>query len=184
MNNGRRILISLTLLLTVCLGLSMRASGVFAEKTDGLAANAHLLLKEASCLTVSKENGEIVLQQKLARNERFILRHRHSVHRSLVVEYLGAGPSGTIAILEGLFEDYGAGLPQKAEGGQELEFKGGKARLTLAPTNLPHIELRVGRVAEHTIILRDKEFALADLIEPGMVAILQINEKVCPHEYP
>lgn len=184
MSNGRRILFFLTLLLGVCLELSMHASGVFAKRPDGLAANARLVLKEANCLTVSKENGDVVLQQNLEPNERFVLRHRHSVHRSLVVEYLGAGPGGTIAIMEGEFADYGAGLPQKAEAGQSIEFNGGKARLIVAPARLSQIELRVGRVAEHTIIVRGREFALAERIEPGMVAILRISEKVCPHEYP
>ena len=184
MTYGRRILFLLALTLAVCLGVSVHARGVLAEKQDGLAAHAHLLLKEANCLTVSRENGDIVFQKELTEGERFILRHRHSVHRTLVLEYLGAGPAGTISILEGHYADYGAGLPQKAEEGQRIEFTGGKARLITAPTHLPQIELRVGRVAEHTIILRDKEYALAEIIEPGMVAILKISEKVCPREYP
>lgn len=142
------------------------------------------LSKRNNCLEVTRENGEAVFMATLADDERFILRHRHSVHRSLVEEFLAPGPGNTISVLEGRYQDYGAGLPQKAEPGQNIIFHGGKARLVLAPTYLPQIELRVGRIAEHTIILRDREIKLANLIEPGMVAIFRISEKVCPHEYP
>ena len=184
MTYGRPTILLHTLALAVCLGISVHIRSAFAEQKDGFAAHTRFLHQQTHCLTVSKEDGAIVFQAELAADERFILRHRHSVHHSLVLEYLGAGPSGTISILEGHYADYGAGLPQKAEGGQKIEFTGGKARLITAPTHLRQIELRVGRFAEHTIILQEKEIALAEMIEPGMVAILKISEKVCPREYP
>lgn len=139
---------------------------------------------DAFCLSVSDAAGEAVLQKPLAEHERFILRHRHSVHRSLVVEYLGPGPDGTIRILEGQYADYGAGLPQKAEKGQRLEFSGGKARLFPAPADLRRIEVRVGREAEHTVIHRDREYPLAGLIPPGMTAVFSISGAACPRAYP
>ena len=166
--------------IALCLGVVFvhsQARGSGATATDTIP---HV----AICLTLSTEDSQIVLQRNLAPQEQFVLTHRHSVHRSLVREYMQAGPNATVAVVEGHYSDYGAGLPQKAEPGQTLRFEGGNARLVLAPTYLPRIEIRVGRVAEHTLVLQSNEYILTKLIEPGMVAILSISEKVCPHEYP
>ena len=180
MHNGRFILHTFALAFAMCLGMAfahLQARGSEDSVTDKISP-------VATCLTLATEDGQIVLQRQLAPKKQFVLTHRHSVHRSLVREYLEAGPNSTVSVVEGHYSDYGAGLPQKAESGQTLRFERGNARLVLAPTYLNTIEIRVGREAEHTLILQDKEYILAKLIEPGMVAILSISEKVCPHESP
>jgi len=184
MKNADHSILYWAVLFGVCLvcvllpeSMTQAESGNTDAATRGAAPDRH-------CLSVSGEDGRTVLQKGLAEHERFILRHRHSVHRSLVVEYLGPAPDGTIVILEGRYADYGAGLPQKAERGQRLEFDGGAARLFPAPLPRQRIEVRVGREAEHTVIHRDREYPLAGLIPPGMTAVFTINEGVCPREYP
>lgn len=173
---------SILILLSVLLALFSFSENIHAaqQENPGFDDGA----PDAFCLSVSNENGVAALQKTLWGNERFILRHRHSVHRSLVVEYLGPGPDGTIRILEGRYDDYGAGLPQRAEKGQQLEFTGGRARIFPASAPLRRIEVRVGREAEHTVIHRAREYPLAGLIPPGMTAVFTITGDVCPREYP
>ena len=184
MKNVDHTILYRAVLFGVCLAcVLLPESMTWAERGNTDAATGDIV-SEQHCLSVSGEDGGVVLQKGLAEHERFILRHRHSVHRSLVVEYLGPGPDGTISILEGRYADYGAGLPQKAEKGQTLEFEGGTARIIPVPVPRQRIEVRVGREAEHTVIHRDREYPLAGLLSPGMTAVFTINEGVCPREHP
>lgn len=168
--------------------LACLACGLFAPPTATGKTREEAEIPDTQaapyCLRVADAAGKPVLAVTLLGDETFALRHIHSVHRSPVLEFLGSGPENTIAVLEGQYADYGAGLPQKAEKGQRLEFTGGKARLTLSGVYLPRLELRVGRVAEHTLLVHGREIALNTLIEPGKTAVFSIRQEECSPKEP
>ena len=138
-----------------------------------------LTADHAYCLELRAASGELVFSVTLAREERFTLRHIHSVHKTLVLEHLGFGPHDSIAILEGVYSDFGAGLPQRAEKNQVLSFKDGRAQLRFAQRLVPEIELRVGRVAEHTLIIRNSALPLTLWATPGEYLIFKAHGGIC-----
>jgi hypothetical protein len=134
---------------------------------------------QAYCLEVRTASGELVFSATLAREERFTLRHIHSVHKTPVVEHLGLGPNDSIAILEGLYADFGAGLPIRAEKDQVLSFKDGRAQLRFIQRHVPEIELRVGRIAEHTLLVGDSVLPLTLWATPGEYLIFKARGGAC-----
>ncbi|MDR1946925.1 MAG: DUF1850 domain-containing protein [Desulfovibrio sp.] len=151
-----------------------------ADPAGAATDNEHRKPAVPACLVLSRPDGGRVFTADLEADESFILRYKHSVHQSPVSEYFGACAEGDgIAVLEGRYEDYGAGLPQKAEAGQRLEFDSGRARLIVSTGCLPEIELRVGRLAEHTLIVKRHETRLAELSDPGTVLLFRVQKGRC-----
>jgi hypothetical protein len=138
----------------------------------------------AYCLELRAASGEAVFSATLAREERFTLRHIHSVHKTPVVEHLGLGPNDSIAILEGLYSDFGAGLPARGEKDQVLSFEDGRARLRFVQRHVPEIELRVGRIAEHTLLVRDSVLPLTLWAAPGEYLIFKARGGICEQRAP
>ena len=138
----------------------------------------------AYCLELRAASGELIFSATLAREERFTLRHIHSVHKTPVLEYLGFGPNDSIAILEGIYSDFGAGLPERAEKDQILSFEDGRARLRFAQRYVPEIELRVGRIAEHTLLVGDSILPLTLWATPGEYLIFKARGGICEQRAP
>ncbi|MDR0467169.1 MAG: DUF1850 domain-containing protein [Deltaproteobacteria bacterium] len=155
-----------------------------------LAADKHALSPPALaedqsyCLELRAASGDLAYSTTLGREERFTLRHIHSVHKTPVVEQLGLGPNDSIAILEGRYSDFGAGLAARAEKDQELTFEDGHARLQFARRHVPEIELRVGRVAEHTLIVRAGELPLTLWASPGEYLVFKARGGICAQRTP
>jgi hypothetical protein len=143
-----------------------------------------LTAERAYCLELRAASGEVVFSATLAREERFTLRHIHSVHKTPVVEHLGFGPNDSIAILEGLYSDFGAGLPERSERDQVLSFEEGRARLLFTQRYVPEIELRVGRIAEHTLIVGDRVLPLTLWATPGEYLVFKARGGVCEQRAP
>jgi hypothetical protein len=138
----------------------------------------------AYCLEVRAPSGELVFSKTLAREERFSLRHIHSVHKTPVLEHLGFSPNDSIAILEGHYVDFGAGLPVRGEKDQVFSFEDGRARLSFMQRHMPEIELRVGRIAEHTLLVGDSVLPLAQWVTPGEYLIFKARGGTCEQRTP
>jgi hypothetical protein len=143
-----------------------------------------LAADRAYCLELRAASGELVFFATLAREERFTLRHIHSVHKTPVLEHLGFGPNDSIAILEGEYADFGAGLPIRGEKDQILSFEDGRARLRFAQRYVPEIELRVGRLAEHTLLVGDSVLPLTLWATPGEYLVFKARGGICGQRAP
>jgi hypothetical protein len=138
-----------------------------------------LAADRAYCLELRAAAGDLVFSTTLAHEERFTLRHIHSVHKTPVLEHLGFGPNDSIAILEGEYADFGAGLPERGEKDQILSFEDGRARLRFVQRYVPEIELRVGRIAEHTLLVNDSVLPLTLWATPGEYLIFKARGGTC-----
>jgi len=173
----------------VCLAFLLAAMGLMFSAPLLAAENQSppspsLTADHAYCLNVRAASGELVFSATLAREERFTLRHIHSVHKTPVLEHLGFGPNDSIAILEGIYADFGAGLPQRAEKDQVLSFKDGHAQLRFAQRLVPEIELRVGRIAEHTLLVGDSVLPLTLWAAPGEYLVFKARGGICGQREP
>ena len=167
----------------VCLALLLAMRLMFSAPLPAAEGqhpfSASLAVDRAYCLELRAASGERVFAVTLAREECFTLRHIHSVHKTPVLERLGFGPNDSIAILEGIYADFGAGLADHAEKDQFLSFEDGRARLRFAQRYVPEIELRVGRVAEHTLLVGDSVLPLTLWAAPGEYLIFKARGGVC-----
>ena len=163
----------------ICLAFFLAAMGFM------FSVSLHAAESQSSyCLELRAASGELVYSVTLAREERFTLRHIHSVHKTPVVEHLGFGPNDSIAILEARYADFGAGLSERAEKEQVFSFEDGRARLRFAQYHVPEIELRVGRIAEHTLLVGDSVLPLARWVTPGEYLVFKARGGVCEQRAP
>ena len=161
---------------TCCLFFSALCLSLWAHAAE---KPAPLMAEQAYCLEVRATCGRTVFSQTLAREESFTLRHIHSVHKTPVLEDLGFGPGDSIAILEGRYADFGAGLPERSEKNQTLSFGKGQAKLRFTQRHVPEIELRVGRIAEHTLLVGDQAWPLTLWAAPGEYLVFKARGGVC-----
>ncbi|MDR2801108.1 MAG: DUF1850 domain-containing protein [Desulfovibrio sp.] len=152
-----------------------------AEADDG---GGRTVPARAYCLELRSADGELVFSDNIAPGGTFVLRHIHSVHKTPVEETLGLGPGNSVAILEGRYSDFGAGLSEHAEKDQAFSFAGGEARLIFSQRSVPNIEIRVGRFAKHTLIVKGKPHRLALWVRPGEYVVLQTLEGACTPRAP
>lgn len=112
------------------------------------------------------EDGKLLFSAPLREVEGFQICFIHSVNRRPVCDTLRVR-GGELVIVSSRFDSFGAGMPDGST--QEgvlrrlsdgwLEWRIGRA--------VPEVTLRVGRSAEHRLLLKGKEVALSQLASPG-----------------
>jgi hypothetical protein len=106
--------------------------------------------------------------------EEFVLSFIHSVNRRPVYDTLRA-QSDSIVIVKSRFDAFGAGMPESStEEGTLALLPDGWLEWTVN-RRVPEIILRVGRVANHTLMFRGREIRLADLAEPGSALSFRVR---------
>ncbi len=131
----RRLFIGLMLLLGVCAFL--------------------FIFQKHTWLSLSVDNGkgqERVLMAYLPEDSRFCVRFKHSVALTPVEEWFVA-QKGQVSLRSTVYEDFGAGLPHDAHNGREMHVENGKIVITGYTLNMHAMYVRVGRVAEHELII-------------------------------
>lgn len=103
-------------------------------------------------LTVRNEAGVIVFSNPLSAGQEFGIRFVHSVALSPVEEWFVA-EDGLLALQRTVYQDFGAGLPHEAAKGQRMTFAQGQIVLSGFTLKLAQMDVRVGRVAEHQLLL-------------------------------
>ncbi len=103
----------------------------------------------------------------------FAIRYKHSVALTPVEDWF-AVVHGVIELQRSEYQDFGAGLPHAPEQGQSMRFEGGRIIMDGYRRPLPTFDVRVGRVARHTLLLNDasgkrKAIPLDSLARPGQV---------------
>ncbi len=103
---------------------------------------------------------------------RFCVRFKHSVALTPVEEWFVA-QDGQIALQSTVYEDFGAGLPHDVAEGQEMLVQDGKVVIHGYTLRMPTLYVRVGRVAEHTLMVEktfgiiEQKLRLESLVKPG-----------------
>ncbi len=105
-----------------------------------------LLLKNA-------QGGEIA-HYALAPSQRFAIRYIHSVAQTPVEDHFRL-KNGKIILDKTVYHDFGAGLPHQPEGSQSMRLENGSIVITGYQKEFSSFDLRVGRVAKHTLLLPD-----------------------------
>lgn len=103
-------------------------------------------------LTVRNASGSMVFSNPLSEGQEFGIRFTHSVALSPVEEWFVA-EEGRIALQRTVYQDFGAGLPHDVDKGQRMTFANGRIVLSGFSLKLPQMDVRVGRVAEHQLLL-------------------------------
>lgn len=161
---------------------------LIALQLFGLSANASsvslvLALKDKDgvpLLTVPVKNGSV-----------FAIRYTHSVAQTPVTDFFIIR-DGSIWLDKTIYHDFGAGLPHQPEAGQQMTQKNGELIISGYNRKLPQFALRVGRVANHMLLLlkngltdkNDMEIRLDELAPPGSVinfAVEAADGQTRPH---
>ncbi len=152
----------------------MRQYG-FAFTLLSLLFAGYWLLHDRAWLSISQDtvNGSHVLYlTQLPEKSRFCVRFKHSVALTPVEEWFVAH-NGQVALKSTVYEDFGAGLPHDIAEGQSMKVDDGKVIITGQKMFMYAMYVRVGRVAEHELIIEKERgvpfhsFRLDTLAKPG-----------------
>ena len=122
-------------------------------------------------LVLSDSTGKELLAVPMGEGDEFAIRYTHSVAQSPVEDWFSV-EDGIIYLEKTVYQDFGAGLPHNADEGQIMDFGGGRISISDFHRALPAFDLRVGRTANHTLLLEQddgttREIPLNTLIKPG-----------------
>ncbi|MBO4334685.1 MAG: DUF1850 domain-containing protein [Desulfovibrio sp.] len=122
-------------------------------------------------LVVQDSQKTVLFQKEMREGQCFGIRFIHSVAKSPVEDWYCVH-DGTLFLEKTVYQDFGAGLPHCAEAGQSMRFEKDKILIEGFHRKLPEFTVRVGRIAEHTLLFpKDNgtydELALKELANPG-----------------
>ncbi|RPJ77153.1 MAG: DUF1850 domain-containing protein [Desulfobacteraceae bacterium] len=122
---------------------------------------------------VDARDGRVLLCARVNSGEEMVLAFVHSVNRRPVYDTLRV-EADHLVIVGSRFDAFGAGMPEAstAEGTLRVAADGWLEWTVNHP--VPEITVRVGRVADHRLRLRDREIPLSSLAEPGAPLTLRI----------
>lgn len=119
-------------------------------------------------IVVDGETNRILYKTTFTSQDIFVIKFIHSIHLTPVYEYYQISDSMDIILTEVHFDTYSVGMPSDLNKGEVLELKDGEIIIKNMQRILPYIDLRVGQViADHRLIIGDKEIRLADIASPG-----------------
>ncbi len=131
----------------------------------------HLVLE-----IVQAETGKVMLCAEMADSEEFVLSFNHSVNKRPVYDTLRVARNHLV-IVKSRFDSFGAGMPETStEQGTFRVAEDGWLEWTINRP-LPEVIVRVGRVANHTLLLKGRETRLADLADPGAPLAMRVQSR-------
>ncbi len=136
------------------------------------------LAQDKYLLALVNDNGKILFKQAIRNNDQFAIRFTHSVAKTPVTDYFMIR-DGKIFLDKTIYHDFGAGLPHAPEDGQKMKAEHGEISITGFNREIPDLEVRVGRIANHKLLLfqksgKTREIPLKKLSKPGSVIIFKI----------
>jgi hypothetical protein len=117
---------------------------------DAQERNKELVIRDA-------RSGDVVWSAKLSEGETFSIRYIHSVDKLPVHEFY-INEDGELILTGIKVIDFGAGLDYVGEG--DLRMEGKWTYIDNLQRKIDSLPLRVGSIADHTLIYRDKEIYL------------------------
>ena len=118
--------------------------------------------------------------KELPKNAMFGIRFIHSVAKSPVEEWFSIQQDGLV-LQKTVYNDFGAGLPYQPEAGQTMEFTSGHITISGYNRKFQKFDVRVGRIAEHTLLLPKEnttyeELPLAKLSPAGSALTFTVRK--------
>lgn len=121
----------------------------------------------AQVLEISLLTDQRVVWRSLAdRGEEFVISYVHSVNKRPVFDTLRLD-GDRIVIVKSRFDSFGAGMPESSTGDGTLEFAPNGWLQWTVNRPVTDFVVRVGRVADHRLFFRGKEYPLSAIGEPG-----------------
>lgn len=102
-------------------------------------------------LALFAENGEHLFTCPAPEGFAFGIRFTHSVALSPVEDWFSV-KDGVIHLDKTVYQDFGAGLPHEPEPGQTMKTEGGHIVISGYDRALPSFTVRVGRIANHSLL--------------------------------
>ncbi|MGB7998815.1 MAG: DUF1850 domain-containing protein [Anaerobacillus sp.] len=98
----------------------------------------------------------------------FDIRYTHSVHKTPVQESYYVSDSGEIVQYELSYQNFAIGMPSNAAEGERFVQDEDGYKIKDMNRKFPYIDLRTGQVvANHMLLVQDKEIEFSKIIEPG-----------------
>ena len=141
---------------------------------------------EKQALVLRGKAGNTLLACPAPEGFVFGIRFVHSVAKSPVEEWFVVR-RGVLHLDKTVYHDFGAGLPHNPEPGQTMRAEGGRIVMSGYDRPLPEFTTRVGRVAEHALLLPPgcgprTELRLDALAPPGSpITFTLLPQEHIPH---
>jgi len=118
------------------------------------------------------ESSAPLLCAKMRAGEEIVLAFVHSVNRRPVYDTIRVA-SDRLVVVKSVFDSFGAGMPEAStEEGTLRVAENGWLEWTINRP-MPEVVVRIGWVANHTLRLKGRQVALADLAPPGTAVALR-----------
>lgn len=127
-------------------------------------------------LRLADVDGRIRFTRPVAVGDVFTIAFLHSYAKSPVEEMFEVAGAGEFRLRETRYADFGAGLPHEPEPGTRMEFGDGRIRISGYDVKFEVLELRVGRIADHTLSLGGESVRLDGLFAPGSGVAVYVAE--------
>lgn len=164
----------------LCLCTLLWAGAARAASPDG--TDGDLVLKNA--------DGAVLFSCPAREGLSFGIRYIHSVAKSPVEDWFRVSQQ-TIFLEKTVYQDFGAGLPHTPGPGQTMSTGDGHIVISGYHKALPSFDVRVGRIAQHTLLLpledaaegksargMTREIPLAELAPPGSAVTFTLSPRV------
>lgn len=163
----------LLLLVLAALCIPVASSPCAAAATEGRPSVLRLRVTDA--------DGRTRILLPLGNGGEFGIRYIHSVALTPVTDWFTVS-DGCLYLEKTVYQDFGAGLPHMPEGGQRMSTGNGKVVISGFHRALPRFDLRVGRVARHTLLLPAPgggrhELPLDRVAPPGSALTFRIEDR-------
>lgn len=123
---------------------------------------------------VDGRSGRVAFCERVQSGEELVLTFVHSVNRRPVYDTLRV-MDDHLLIVKSRFDAFGAGMPEAStQDGTLRVAEDGWLEWTVNRA-VPEVTVRVGRVAEHTLVIKGREVPLLSLAEPGAPLALRVH---------
>ena len=136
-----------------------------------------LLFAIVPALTVRNRSGRLLRTFPLGAGETFGIRYTHSVARRPVREIFTASRTGGLLLRETTFDAFGAGLPFEPNDAERFLVGKDCFRIVGMRRLFANVAVRVGRVAEHALLLKGSETPLREWEEPGGALTFGVEQR-------
>jgi hypothetical protein len=121
-----------------------------------------------------REEGKILLEFPVRSGEFFYFQYIHSSDQTPIRDTFRIGEEGMIILVEEAFLWYGAGLEFQAHGDVQVSHADRWTRVRLNRP-FPSLPIRVGRIAEQTLIVQGQSLRLDQIGKPGECLTLSLS---------
>ena len=150
-----------------------KQSAVFLVILMGAALAALVFWPRYLVLDLARTDSRApVLCAEMHAGEEVVLAFVHSVNRRPVYDTIRVA-GDHLVVVKSVFDTFGAGMPEASTGEGTLRVaEDGWLEWTINRP-MPEVVVRIGWVANHTLRLKGRQVALADLAPPGTAVALR-----------